>query len=41
MRSVGQIIYAMRWLLRHGYIRQVGYDKRYKRMALFLPGAPR
>jgi hypothetical protein len=36
MRSTGQVVYAMRWLIRNGYIRQAGS---YKRMMLFLPNA--
>jgi hypothetical protein len=40
MRSAAQVMNAMQWLLRHGYIRQAGtfQPKRGRKMTLFLPG---
>jgi hypothetical protein len=39
MRSAAQVMDAMRWLLRHSYIRQAGsyQPKRGRKMTLFLP----
>jgi hypothetical protein len=43
MRSAAQVVDAMRWLTKHGYIRQIGnYRSAHGRpMALFLPGEGR